>query len=142
MEDCIFCKIIAGEILSTKVYEDDEVLAFLDISQVTPGHTLVVPKKHVANIYEYDTDLAAKVFSRIPMLARAIKNSNPNILGLNILNNNGEVAYQSVFHSHIHLIPRYSKKEGFGLRFDDNSSKYDSKKLQEIANQIASKVEK
>lgn len=76
------------------------------------------------------------------MLARAIKNSNPNILGLNILNNNGEVAYQSVFHSHIHLIPRYSKKEGFGLRFDDNSSKYDSKKLQEIANQISSKVEK
>ena len=134
MEDCIFCKIIAGEIPSTKVYEDDEVLAFLDISQVTPGHTLVVPKKHVANIYEYDTDLAAKVFSR--------KNSNPNILGLNILNNNGEVAYQSVFHSHIHLIPRYSKKEGFGLRFDDNSSKYDSKKLQEIANQISSKVEK
>ena len=51
MEDCIFCKIIAGEIPSTKVYEDDEVLAFLDISQVTPGHTLVVPKKHVANIY-------------------------------------------------------------------------------------------
>ena len=50
MEDCIFCKIIAGEIPSTKVYEDDEVLAFLDISQVTPGHTLVVPKKHVANI--------------------------------------------------------------------------------------------
>ena len=96
----------------------------------------------MTNIYEYDTDLAAKVFSRIPMLARAIKNSNPNILGLNILNNNGEVAYQSVFHSHIHLIPRYSKKEGFGLRFDDNSSKYDSKKLQEIANQIASKVEK
>ena len=142
MEDCIFCKIIAGEIPSTKVYEDDEVLAFLDISQVTPGHTLVVPKKHVANIYEYDTDLAAKVFSRIPMLARAIKNSNPNILGLNILNNNGEVAYQSVFHSHIHLIPRYSKKEGFGLRFYYNSSKYDSKKLQEIANQIASKVEK
>ena len=52
MEDCIFCKIIAGEIPSTKVYEDDEVLAFLDISQVTPGYTLVVPKKHVANIYE------------------------------------------------------------------------------------------
>src|SRR5699024_10304730 len=113
---CVFCKIIAGDIPSRKIYEHDEVLAFVDISQVTPGHTAVAPINHVATMYEYDTDLAAKVFSRIPMLARAIKNSNPNVLGLNILNNNGEVAYHSVFHAHIHLIPRYSKKEGFGLR--------------------------
>ena len=73
MEDCIFCKIINGEIPSYTVYEDDVVKAFLDISQNTPGHTLVVPKKHVQDIFEYDSDLAAAVFSRLPKIARAIR---------------------------------------------------------------------
>ena len=72
MTDCIFCKIIDGEIPSYKVYEDDVVCAFLDISQTTPGHTLVVPKKHVKDIFEYDGDLAAEVFARIPKIARAL----------------------------------------------------------------------
>ncbi len=71
MTDCIFDKIINKEIPAHIVYEDDVVLAFLDISQVTPGHTLVVPKKHVANIFEYDEDLAGAVFARIPKIARA-----------------------------------------------------------------------
>ena len=107
MTDCIFCKIIAGEIPSVTVYEDDKVKAFLDISQATLGHTLVVPKKHVSDLFEYDEQLASDVFSRLPKIARAIKASDPTIKGLNIVNNNGEVAYQTVFHSHIHLLPRY-----------------------------------
>lgn len=136
MEDCIFCKIINGEIPSYTVYEDDVVKAFLDISQNTPGHTLVVPKKHVKDIFEYDADLAAAVFSRLPKIARAIRDSNPDIQGMNIINNNGEVAYQSVFHSHIHLIPRYSKRDKFSINFSDNSAKYNDAKYQDIQQAI------
>ncbi len=73
MKTAFFCKIVAGQIPSVKVYEDDQVLAFLDISQTTPGHTLLVPKKHVADIFAYDEQLAKAVFSRVPKLARAIK---------------------------------------------------------------------
>ena len=119
MTDCIFCKIIAGEIPSYTVYEDDVVKAFLDISQGTPGHTLVVPKKHVKDLFAYDEDLAAAVFSRLPKIARAVKKSNPAIKGMNIINNNGEVAYQSVFHSHIHLVPRYTDQDDFKIIFKD-----------------------
>ena len=136
MEDCIFCKIIDGEIPSYTVYEDVVVKAFLDISQNTPGHTLVVPKKHVKDIFEYDSELAAAVFSRLPKIARAIRDSNPDIKGMNILNNNGSVAYQSVFHSHIHLIPRYSDKDDFGITFSDNSNQYDEQKYQTVQQAI------
>ena len=73
MENCIFCKINNREIPSYKVYEDEQVYAFLDISQVTPGHTLVIPKTHVTDIFEYDETLAAAVFARIPKIARAIE---------------------------------------------------------------------
>ena len=66
MTDCIFCKIIEGQIPSAKVYEDEDVYAFLDITQVTPGHTLFIPKTHVHNIFEYDEDLAAKVMTKLP----------------------------------------------------------------------------
>lgn len=141
MPDCIFCKIINGEIPSVKVYEDEDVLAFLDISQVTPGHTLVVPKKHVADLFEYDEALAGKVFAKIPKIARAIKKSNPNIKGLNMMNNNGPVAYQTVFHSHFHLIPRYNQNDDFGVRFKDNSKNYTMEQLQEIAAHIQENME-
>lgn len=113
-DDCIFCKIIKGDIPSYTVYEDDMVKAFLDISQGTPGHTLVVPKTHVADIFGYDRDLASIVFARIPEIARAIKATDENIIGMNIVNNNGAVAYQSVFHSHFHLIPATAIKMIFG----------------------------
>lgn len=141
MTDCIFCKIINGDIPSYTVYEDDVVKAFLDISQSTPGHTLVVPKKHVKDMFEYDEDLAAAVFSRIPKIARAIKKSNPAIKGMNIVNNNGEVAYQSVFHSHIHLIPRYTAEDGFKMTFTDNGDKYNEAKYKEIQEAITKQLE-
>lgn len=142
MTDCIFCKIINGEIPSYTVYEDDVVKAFLDISQGTPGHTLVVPKKHVKDIFAYDDELAAQVFSRLPKIARAIKASNPKIIGMNILNNNGEVAYQSVFHSHIHLIPRYSKDDTFSINFTDNSDQYNDDKYKAVQKSIVDQLEK
>lgn len=141
MEDCIFCKIIKNEIPSRKVYEDDEVVAFLDLTQVTKGHTLVVPKKHVADIYEYDEELAAQTFSRIPKIARGLRDSDPSIKGMNILNNNGELAYQSVFHSHIHLIPRYTETDTFSVEFGDNSQKHSPKELDTIKNAIQTRME-
>ncbi|MBP1047257.1 HIT family protein [Enterococcus sp. BWM-S5] len=140
MEDCIFCKIINQEIPSYKVYEDEVVYAFLDISQVTKGHTLVVPKTHVTDIFEYDSSLAAEVFARIPKIARALESAFPELEGLNIVNNNKELAYQSVFHSHIHLIPRYSKDDGFAMRFPNNQEKYSSEELKQIAETIAKQV--
>ncbi|MGF3182338.1 HIT family protein [Facklamia sp. P12934] len=141
MTNCIFCKIINGEVPSAKIYEDDEVFAFLDITQVTKGHTLVIPKKHVKDIFEYDPELASTVFSRIPKIADAIKKSIPGVKGMNILNNNGEVAYQSVFHSHIHLIPRYHKEEGFKLHFEDHSDGYTQDEFQQLAASIKQTIE-
>ncbi|SFL40265.1 histidine triad (HIT) family protein [Gracilibacillus orientalis] len=123
-EDCIFCKIVAGDIPSAKVYEDEDVYAFLDISQVTKGHTLVIPKNHTKNIYETDDALAAKLFARVPKIANALKESfQPT--GINILNNNEEAAGQSVFHLHIHLIPRYDETDGFKPNWITHEDKYD-----------------
>ena len=85
-DDCLFCKIIAGEIPSAKVYEDENVYAFLDISQVTTGHTLVIPKVHTVDIYEMDENVASKIFTSVPKIARAMKTAFKPA-GLNILNN-------------------------------------------------------
>ena len=82
MSDCIFCKIINGDIPSTKVFENEHVLAFLDISQVTKGHTLVIPKVHKENVYELTPDMAKNIFEVVPEIARALKKAfNP--IGLN-----------------------------------------------------------
>lgn len=135
-DNCIFCKIIKGDIPSYTVYEDDNVKAFLDISQGTPGHTLVIPKTHVPDLFAYDEELAQTVFAKIPEIARAVKAFDPKITGMNLLNNNGTVAYQSVFHSHFHLVPRYTDQDDFRMIFKDNSANYDEAKLTAIADQI------
>lgn len=137
MTDCIFCKIIKGDIPSAKVYEDNEVFAFLDLSQTTPGHTLVVPKQHLTDIFEFDEEAAMRLFARVPKLARAIQKAFPASKGLNIVNNNREIAYQSVFHSHVHLIPRYQVEEGFAMKFEDNQASYSPAEFSERAAKIA-----
>lgn len=142
MDDCIFCKIIKGEIPSAKIYEDDWVYAFLDLSQVTPGHTLLIPKDHRKDIFEFDSDLAGQVFSRVPKLAKAIQKAFPGVQGMNIIQNNGLIAYQSVFHSHIHLIPRYKSDEGFSMTFTNNSSQYSQEEFQERADLIIQALKK
>ncbi|HFU4000905.1 TPA: HIT family protein [Streptococcus suis] len=119
MSDCIFCKIVAGEIPASKVYEDDHVLAFLDITQVTKGHTLVIPKKHYRNVLDMDAEVAGQVFSVVPALARQLKEKLA-ASGLNIVNNNEEVAGQTVFHTHIHLLPRFDKNDGLDIQFTTN----------------------
>ena len=113
---CIFCKIIKGEIPSYKVYEDENFLAFLDISQTTIGHTLIVPKDHFSNIFELSED--CNIFKIVIKVAKALKESL-GISSINILNNNGEVAGQTVNHFHIHLIPRYNN-DNFKINFPVN----------------------
>lgn len=140
MENCIFCKIVNKEIPSYKVYEDELVYAFLDLTQTTKGHTLVIPKKHVTDIFDYDDQTAGDLFARVPKIARALEKAFPEMAGLNLVNNNRELAYQSVFHSHLHLLPRYSKKDDFGMRFADNSSHYTTAEMTAMAEKINGQV--
>ncbi len=139
MSDCIFCKIINGEIPAAKVYESEHVLAFLDISQVTKGHTLVIPKTHLANVYELSEEDASTLFKEVPKVANAIKKAY-NPIGLNVLNNNGEAAGQSVFHYHIHLLPRYGEGDGFGAVWKTHTSEYTPEDLSQIASYIRSNI--
>lgn len=139
MSDCIFCKIIKGEIPSAKVYEDEHVYAFLDISQVTKGHTLVIPKIHKENVFDLTPEIAGPLFQAVPKIANAIKAEfQPE--GLNLLNNNGEAAGQTVFHYHMHLLPRYGKGDGFGAVWKSHQDDYTSEDLQSIASSIASQI--
>lgn len=115
---CIFCNIISGEIPSYKVYEDDNFYAFLDISQATYGHTLVVPKQHFENLFAMPDFLLEKMLILVRDLASKIKTAT-NCKGINILNNNGEAAGQSVHHFHIHIIPRYNN-DNFSIKAIEN----------------------
>jgi len=113
MDDCIFCKIIKGEIPSSKIYENDKVLAFLDIGPVNKGHTLVIPKKHFTNIFDIDEKVLDEVSRVVRKIAPAVKKA-VNADGVNVMSSNGEAAGQVVMHSHIHIIPRF-KNDGLKL---------------------------
>lgn len=105
--DCIFCKIAAGEIPSVRVYEDDRVLAFMDINPLSKGHLLIIPKAHAATIYEITEDDFLAVMSATHKLAAAVKKAlNPD--GINLLQLNGRAANQVVPHLHMHIVPRWS----------------------------------
>jgi len=105
MEDCIFCKIVRGEIPSAKVMENEKVLAFLDINPVSKGHTLVIPKAHYGTYPEMPVDVLAALGDALQKIGRAVK-SQLNSAGFNILLNNDRAAGQLINHSHFHLIPR------------------------------------
>ena len=107
-DDCIFCKIANGEIPSATVYDDSICRVILDVNPANKGHALIIPKEHFDNIYSMDAETAAKIFTIATEVAKAQKAElNPD--GLNILQNNGEAAGQTVFHFHMHLVPRYIK---------------------------------
>ncbi|MCM3690280.1 HIT family protein [Neobacillus niacini] len=136
MSDCIFCKIVNGEIPAAKVFENEHVMAFLDISQVTKGHTLVIPKVHKENLFELTPNIAKNLFESVPEIANALKEEYKP-LGLNLVNNNGEQAGQTVFHFHVHLIPRYGQGDGFGAVWKSNTSDYTPQTLKEMAENIS-----
>ena len=106
MNDCLFCKIIAGEVQSHKLYEDEDVYAFLDIGPVSRGHTLIIPKNHAENLTEGTEDDAAKLMRAVHKLAPKITKAL-GASGYNLGMNHGADAGQLVFHTHIHLMPRY-----------------------------------
>ncbi|TFD97658.1 HIT family protein [Jeotgalibacillus sp. R-1-5s-1] len=139
MSDCIFCKIINGEIPSSKVYEDEHVYAFLDISQVTKGHTLVIPKTHKKDLHELTPEIAGNLFSVVPKIANAMKQSF-DMKGINLLNNNGEYAGQTVFHFHLHLLPRHGEEDGFKPEWQVHTEDYSNEQRAEIAAKIAAKL--
>ncbi len=116
-DDCIFCKLANGQIPANTIYEDEDFRVILDANPASEGHALILPKEHYANIYELDDTVASKVFPLARKLA-CVMTKTLGCDGFNILQNNGEVAGQTVFHFHMHLIPRYKKapnNQGFLL---------------------------
>ena len=133
MKDCLFCKIVAGEIPATKVYEDKNTLAFLDINPVNPGHTLIIPKKHSRNIFDIEKEDLVNVTNNIQKIAKAIKKGlNPD--GINIISNNEPAAGQVIFHTHTHIVPRFTG-DGFkhwqGTPYKNNETEEVAEKIKE-----------
>lgn len=108
MKDCVFCKIVAHELPSETLYETEDILAFLDIKPINPGHALVIPKKHFESIHDTPDELMAKIILVSKKIANVIQQTL-GAEGVNIAMNNGKAAGQIVFHAHIHVMPRYSK---------------------------------
>ena len=134
VSDCIFCKIVAGEIPASKVYEDDHFLAFLDISQVTPGHTLVIPKKHARNLLEMTPDETADLFNIVSRVTKKVESATQP-QGMNIISNMEEIAGQSVFHTHVHILPRYSQEDDLKIDFIAHEPDFD--RLAQLAKEIS-----
>ena len=104
--NCLFCRIVAGEVPSTRVREDERTIAFMDISPATRGHALVIPREHARDIHEIDPDDLAAVARMAQRVAKKAK-ANLGAAGVNLLQSSGEHAWQTVFHLHVHVIPRY-----------------------------------
>ncbi len=138
MDDCIFCRIIRGEIPSFKVYEDEKVLAFEDINPVSDGHTLLIPKKHSRDLWEIDKDSLIAIHAASKKVIKAIREAlDPS--GVAVLQLNGRGAGQEVDHYHLHLIPRL--KNGPELPFSKGSLKQgDMEKIRETGEQIAKMI--
>lgn len=133
MNDCIFCKIVAGEIPATILYEDEDIQVFMDIGPIIKGHALVIPKVH----YDPVSDTPDEILSKLHITAKRVAQAQMNELradGVNIMQNNGKAAGQEVPHIHIHVIPRFDDD---GHRWNWNATKYDNS---EEMNDLAEKM--
>ncbi len=133
MENCIFCKILKNEIPSSTVYEDDKFRAIMDIGPVSKGHVILLAKEHTANLLEADDELLAAGLPAAKKVAKAVKKA-VGCDGINILQNNGEEAGQTVFHLHIHVIPR-NKEDG--VKLPPPMATYADGEAAELAKKIA-----
>ncbi|NLX05929.1 MAG: HIT family protein [Phycisphaerae bacterium] len=131
---CIFCRIVAGEVPSLKVYEDDSALAFLDIGPLAEGHVLVIPKRHYERLEEMPAEEVGAVTRHLPVLAKAVLKAT-GAGAYNVLQNNGEVAGQAVGHVHFHIIPRTS---GDGLGYRWNATSYAAGRDRQLQEAIVS----
>lgn len=136
MNDCIFCKISRGEIPSATVYEDNDFRVIMDISPASEGHMIILPKEHAANVYELSDNIASKIYVLAKKLAIALK-EELDCDGVNILQNNEEAAGQTVFHLHMHIIPRYF---GDDINIKWNTTEGKSESLEELAKQIGQRI--
>lgn len=134
--DCIFCKIIKGEIPSEKIYEDDKVLAFLDIKPVHKGHVLVIPKEHYENLIETPDEIVSEIWKAAKKIGQAVKIAM-EADGVNFGVNNGKAAGQEVFHMHIHIIPRF---EGDELSNWSRGVGYGEGEMEELGEKIKEKL--
>jgi len=131
-DDCLFCKIIQGKIPCKKVYENETVFAFLDINPIAVGHTLVIPKYHAAQCHEVPEDYMAGIGKALSVVAKAVGAKN-----YNILQNNGSIAHQAVFHVHFHIIPK-DAKQGLGIQWPATNPSGDE--LEKTAEEIKSRI--
>ena len=132
MDDCIFCKLANGEFPTNSIYEDDKFNVILDLAPATKGHALILPKEHYANLYELPEEVAMNVMKLAKKMVQ-LMTDKLGCDGFNLVQNNGEVAGQTVFHFHMHLIPRY-KNDGEILKYNVQSFSQDE--LAEIKKQI------
>jgi histidine triad (HIT) family protein len=132
VNDCLFCKMVAGQIPVTKIYEDDAVLSFLDIGPISDGHTLVIPKQHFEKLHQCPPEVLSRVASQLGKIAVAVA-SAMNSEGYNLLCNNGRAAGQIIEHLHFHIIPRNS---GDGVFNRWPAYKYEKGKIEQIALKI------
>lgn len=134
--NCIFCNIINGQMESATIFENSEFKVILDRFPAAKGHTLIIPKEHIENIFELDSELGSRLFALASHIAKVIKQKY-KCEGLNLLQNNGAVAGQTVNHFHMHLIPRY---EGDKVKFGWENLQVTEEELKEIAQEIASAI--
>ena len=137
MENCIFCKIANGEIPAATLYEDENFRVILDLGPASKGHALILPKSHAANIYELSDEMAAKAMILAKKMATAMT-AALKCDGFNIVQNNGECAGQTVFHFHMHIIPRY-KGDSFEMKFNPGAISDDE--INELREKIQRKME-
>ncbi len=137
MTETIFTKIIRGEIPCHKIYEDEKVLAFLDIGPLSRGHTLLIPKELAVTLHELSDDSAAAIGRALPRLCRAVLNAT-GASNYNVLENNGALAHQAVAHVHFHIIPKYS--DGAGLNLHWNALSLDREDGKKLAEAIAAEL--
>ncbi len=135
-ENCPFCKILTGEYASSEIYRDNEVAAFLDIQPVNPGHVLVVPIEHITYMEELRPEIGAKMFQIAQLISGAIRKSGVDCHGINLLLADGEEAGQEVWHTHLHVFPRFSG-DGFGLK---HSEKYYTKPSRKELDKVAALI--
>ena len=136
MDGCVFCKMVAGEIPVAKIYEDEAVLAFLDIGPVSDGHTLVIPKEHFTKVHECTPEVLAGVGACLGRIAGAVGRAM-EADGYNVLCNNGRAANQVVEHLHFHIIPR---RMGDGVFTQWPAYKYEKGRIEELATKIREKL--
>lgn len=141
MAECVFCKIVSGEFESSNIYEDEDMMAFMDIYPVNTGHVLIIPKKHIELISELDEKTSGKMFILAGKINNALRKSGIKLEGVNYFLADGEAAGQEVSHAHLHVFPRY-KDDGFGLKFPEGyrKEKPNRNEFDQLAEKIKSKL--